>query len=310
MTPSIKEIGFYRLKLTDKNFATLIFDKDQKVTLTGDADDLGNTYNVEGSPDSKLFVEINRESGKNYLKRDSLQKAFESYSKMHGMEPTRVDSMSAVLESKYNILVAQQNKFLEGFIDKHPVSFASIAAVQQLPSEDFWNSYVKADENLFSKYPNSPYIKAFHEDVLSKKRLIIGAPAPEITMNTADGKPLSLSSLKGKIVLLDFWASWCSPCRAENPNVVAAYGKYKSKGFDVFSVSLDKDAGKWKQAVQKDNLAWTNHVCDFNAWQSPVVSLYNFKGIPYNVLIDKKGNIIAKNLRGQDLEKKLEEVFK
>jgi len=310
MAPLIKDPGFYRLKISDKNFATLILDSNQKVTITGDASDIGNTYNVEGSPDSKLFLEINQASSINYRKCDSLQNIFHAFAEKSQTNPKGIDSVSKILESEYNILLAKQNKFLKEIIEKNPSSLASLAAIQQLPADEFLDTYIKVDENLYSKYPNSAYIRAFHEDVLSKKKLANGTIAPEISMNTIEGKPLSLSSQKGKIILVDFWASWCAPCRAENPNVVKAYNKYKSKGFDVFSVSLDSDPNRWKAAVQKDNLSWTNHVCDFKGWQSSVVALYNFKGIPYNVLIDKEGKIIAKNLRGEELEKKLAEILK
>ena len=310
MNPMIKEVGFYRLRSTDKNFATFIFDADQKVTITGDVADLGNSYSVEGSPDSKLFWEVNQASSKNYKKRDSLQKTFQAFVNMTKMDSLRIDSMSNALEKPYTELVNEHNDYLKKFIDQNPSSFASLAAIQQLQPEEFMDSYVKLDDGLFKKYPNSPYIKAFHEGVAASKKLAVGTPAPEITMNTPDEKPLSLSSLKGEIVLIDFWASWCGPCRAENPNVVKAYAKYKSKGFDVFSVSLDKDMEKWKTAIKADNLSWKNHVCDFKYWQSPVVALYNFNSIPTNVLIDKEGNILAKNLRGEELEKKLAEIFK
>ena len=310
MNPVIKEVGFYRLKTSDKNFATFIFDANQKVSITGDVADLGNTYQVEGSPDSKLFWEVNQASSKNYKKRDSLQKTFQAFVNMAKMDSLRIDSMSNALEKPYTHLVNEHNEYLKKFIDKNPSSFASLAAIQQLQPEEFMDSYIKLDEGLFKKYPTSPYIKAFHEGVAKSKLLAIGTPAPEITMNTPEEKPLSLSSLKGKIVLLDFWASWCGPCRAENPNVVKAYAKYKDKGFDVFSVSLDKDMDKWKAAIKQDNLSWKNHVCDFKFWQSPVVALYNFNSIPTNVLIDKEGKILAKNLRGEDLEKKLAEIFK
>ncbi|MBK7182212.1 MAG: AhpC/TSA family protein [Bacteroidetes bacterium] len=310
ITAVIPEKGFYRLKISDKNFATFIIDTNEKVIVGGDAADLGNTYTVEGSPDSKLFWEINQASMKNYRKRDSLQKAFQNFVNMSQMDSIKIDSMSNELEKPYMALVEEHNKFLQNFVKKNTTSFAALAAIQQLPPEEFLETYLKLDKGLFGKYPNSTYIKAFHDGVASQRKLALGTPAPEIVMNTPDGKPLALSSLKGKIVLVDFWASWCGPCRAENPTVVKAYNKYKSKGFDIYSVSLDKDLDKWKEAIKKDNLTWNNHVCDFKFWQSPVVALYNFDGIPYNVLIDKDGNILAKSLRGEDLEKKLEELLK
>ncbi|OFY87310.1 MAG: hypothetical protein A3F72_17585 [Bacteroidetes bacterium RIFCSPLOWO2_12_FULL_35_15] len=309
MTPYMADIGFYRLKISPKNFATFIFDANQQVTVNGNAEDLGNTYTVEGSPDSKLFWEINQVSIKNYRQRDSLQKTFQAYVNMVKMDSVRIDSMSNALEKPYNELINEHNNYLKDFIEKHPESFASLVAIQQLPAEQFMDTYIKLDGTLLAKYPNSLYAKSFHAGITSQNTIIIGKPAPEITMNTPDGKPLSLSSLRGKVVLIDFWASWCAPCRAENPNVVKAYNTYKSKGFDVFSVSLDKDLDKWQRAIEKDNLSWSNHVCDFKDWNSPVVQLYNFNSIPSNVLIDSDGKVIAKDLRGEDLEKKLTELF-
>ena len=309
MTPVIAEIGFYRLSLSEKNLATFIFNPDEKVTVTGDARNIGNTYKVNGSPDSKLFWDVNQVSMNNYNQRDSLQKVFQLFMGVV-KDSMRIDSMSKALERPYTALVDSHNRYLQSFIEKNNTSFASLAAIQQLKSEDFIQTYFILDKGLFAKYPNSLYIKSFHESVESLKKIAIGSLAPDIIMNTPDGKPLSLSSLRGKVVLVDFWASWCGPCRAENPNVVRAYNKYKAKGFDVFSVSLDKDVEKWKAAIQKDNLSWSNHVCDFQFWQSPVVKLYNFQAIPTNVLIDKKGIILAKSLRGEELEKKLAEIFK
>lgn len=309
MTPYMADIGFYRLKISPKNFATFIFDTNQQVTVTGNAEDLGNTYTVEGSPDSKLFWEINQVSIKNYRQRDSLQKTFQAYVNMVKMDSVRMDSMSNALEKPYNELINQHNNYLKDFVEKHPESFASLVAIQQLPAEQFMDTYIKLDGTLLAKYPNSAYAKSFHAGLTSQNNITIGKLAPEITMNTPDEKPLSLSSLRGKIVLIDFWASWCAPCRAENPNVVKAYNTYKSKGFDVFSVSLDKDMDKWERAIEKDNLSWSSHVCDFKDWNSPVVQLYNFNSIPSNVLIDKDGKVIAKDLRGEDLENKLAELF-
>jgi len=140
----------------------------------------------------------------------------------------------------------------------------------------------------------------------------IGDEAPEIVMNGLDGKPLKLSSLRGKLVLIDFWASWCGPCRRENPNVVSAYEKYKkakwktAKGFDIFSVSLDQNVDAWKAAIEKDGLVWKNHVSDLKGWQNGAAAVYGVSSIPMSFLIDENGIIVAKNLRGLELHKQLD----
>lgn len=146
--------------------------------------------------------------------------------------------------------------------------------------------------------------------------LEVGNKAPELKYNNPDGKEIALSSLKGKVVLIDFWASWCGPCRRENPTVVAAYHKFKDKkfkngkGFTVYSVSLDQSADLWKKAIVKDSLTWDNHVSDLKYWSSEAARLYGVMGIPTNWLIDGDGIIIAKNLRGEALEKALNEQLK
>jgi len=137
----------------------------------------------------------------------------------------------------------------------------------------------------------------------------IGGKAPELNFPNPSGKNISLSSLKGKIVLLDFWASWCRPCRAENPNVVRLYEKYKDKGFTIYSYSLDKDAEKWKDAIQQDGLTWPCHTSDLKGWQASGSALYNVQSIPQTFLIGRDGNIIEIGLRGRELEEKLKELL-
>lgn len=133
--------------------------------------------------------------------------------------------------------------------------------------------------------------------------------APDFESSTINGGTISLSELKGKYVLIDFWASWCGPCRRENPKVVALYNKYKKKNFTILSVSLDEDMTKWKAAIEKDNLYWPYHVSDLKGWNSAVVPLYRIEGIPFTVLVNPKGRIIGVNLRGENLEERMQNIF-
>jgi peroxiredoxin len=188
-----------------------------------------------------------------------------------------------------------------------------------------------SDEEVFSlisqaatKFPAHKALSAIKEmmetGIAKRKKMaeqdrlapdLVGQEAPDFTSPDPNGKQISLSSFRGKYVLVDFWASWCGPCRMENPNVVKAYNKYKDKNFTILGVSLDQegDKDKWLKAVKNDNLTWTQ-VSDLRHWDTPVLALYKFRGIPFNVLIDPQGKIIGQELRGADLEAKLAEVLK
>lgn len=293
--------GFYILRLTESDFATLILDSAEQVHVEGNAQFLGNTYTTTGSPDSKLFCEVNEVSKINYGRRDSLQKIFQDMMNASGGKKKRIDSLNDAIQAPYDTLVHQQVRYITGFIKSHSGSFASLAAIEQLDPDKFLTYYTLLDSTLSKAYPASSYVTLFHHKVEGMKRVAIGVMAPEISLPDTNGKTVNLSSFRGKVVLIDFWASWCPPCRASLPTVVSVYNKYKNRNFTVLSVSLDKDKDDWLKAIHQFHLKWTQ-VSDLKYWDSKVVSLYNFSGIPFTVLVSPEGKIVDKNMKEEDLD--------
>ncbi|MBI3501435.1 MAG: AhpC/TSA family protein [Bacteroidetes bacterium] len=321
-TKKVPEKGFYSIQVSGTNNVTIIADSSEKIIFEGDAKNLAEKPKVSGSKDSEMFLRFNESTKTNFKKmealrmqQDSIRRVYEAYL---NTTPDKLflDSLSKMLEpvfnkfsDEYKKTADETNLYIKKFIDKNPSSFASLAAVQMLNPDKDISYFIKVADSLTAKYPAIKNLQGFKEFVNGKKKLSTGMAAPEITMNDKDGKPLSLSSLKGKIVLVDFWASWCKPCRAENPFVVSLYTKYKDKGLDIFSVSLDFNKDAWLKAIAHDKLSWKNHVTDLKQWQSPVVAEYGFQGIPFTVLLDKNGNVAGKNLEGPELEEKIKELL-
>ena len=303
------KIGFYRIKTNDKNFAMLVLDSADKVTITGSVKDLGNTFKVEGSSETTIFIEYNNLSKSRDIKLDSLNKAFQLLMEANKMDSKRMDSLSAIFETPYNSIINQSNILMVDKISKNTNMYSSIMAIQALDPDKYSDLYKSLDAGLSKKFPNDKNVIMFHEVVERMLSTNIGQFAPEISLPSPDGKEIALSSLKGKLVLIDFWASWCGPCRKEMPNVIKIYSKFKNKGFEIYGVSLDQDKEKWMEAITKDGINWPQ-VSDLKYWDNVAAKIYNVQGIPYTVLIDKDGKIIAKNLRGQELEKKIAEVLK
>ncbi|MBL7932194.1 MAG: AhpC/TSA family protein, partial [Bacteroidia bacterium] len=286
------KIGFYRVKATDQSFAMLVLDSSDRVNITGNINDLGNTYKVEGSPETALFLDYNVISKSRDIRLDSLNKAFQALMETNKMDAKRMDSLSKIFEKPYNAIVEESNREMVEKIKQNSSMYASLAAIQALEPDKYADIYKALDEGLTKKYPNDNNVKMFHNVVGSVLATGIGQMAPEIKLPSPEGQEIALSSLKGKVVLVDFWASWCGPCRKEMPNVVKAYAKFKNKGFEIFGVSLDSDKDRWVEAIAKDGITWPQ-VSDLQKWGSEVVRLYNIQGIPYTVLLDKEGKIVA-----------------
>lgn len=215
------------------------------------------------------------------------------------------------IKLEYENLNAQYMSGVKNFIKTHPKSAMSAFILANdlnnpsIPLSEIEECLTYIDSSLI----NNSNIKLVNKRMEDKRGTMVGYKATNFTQPNTEGKQVSLSDFKGKYVLIDFWASWCRPCRMENPNVVAAYNRYKDKGFTILGVSMDSNRDPWLAAIQQDNLTWT-HVSDLKGWGNEVGKLYGVSGIPQNYLIDKEGKIVAKDLRGAALEEKLAEIIK
>lgn len=214
----------------------------------------------------------------------------------------------AALEKKIDDLRMQRRESARQYIAAHPNSAFSVSKVADRAVMGEYSEVHKLYDLLSSHAKQTTAGKKIAERMILLKRSAIGQPMLNFTQNNTEGKPVHFSDFKGKYVFVDFWASWCGPCRAENPNVLKAYNKYKEENFTVIGVSLDEDGEKWKKAIKEDGMPWTQ-VSDLKGWQNEVSTYYGIRGIPSTLLVNPEGKIIAKNLRGQALQDKLAEIF-
>lgn len=291
----------YYLKVKNVDGALPFFIENAALTMKVYADSLAKSV-VTGSVSQDAFVAY---------QKDELvynQKMEELYGKYMDAKRAGDTAVQKKVETAYDSVQQAQSTFTKEYILKNGKSVVSaylaISNAYAYSLEELKGINKAMDPSIAS----SNYVKKLAERESILLKVEPGQPAPDFTLNDTTGKPVSLSSFKGKVVLIDFWASWCGPCRAENPNVVAAFKKFNSKGFTVFGVSLDTDKEKWVKAIAKDGLVWP-HVSDLIGWENAAAKQYGVMSIPANFLIDKEGKIIASGLRGEDLVKKLEEVL-
>lgn len=298
------EPNMYWLQLAPKARTLLPFFIDKgKVTIEGKVDSISSAV-VKNGPTQEDYIAYGNLFKIADKKKQAIVMAYnEAQSK--GDSKAMEEQRAAYEKSDADIDVELKN-----FIKTHPRSpvsgFVIYANFQNNPPvAELEALYQSLDPELRA----SKFGKVALERLDRMRGTNVGYPALDFTQNDVNDKPVKLSSYKGKYVLVDFWASWCGPCRAENPNVVEAYNTYKNKGFDILGVSLDNTKDKWLKAIEKDNLTWT-HVSDLKGWSNEVAVKYGIQSIPANLLLDKEGKIIAKNLRGEELKARLEELLK
>lgn len=315
---NVPDMGVYQIRLgeteTAENVIVIPLTPNNNLKITANKKDFATSTVFEGTEWAKTLTD--------YM---AIFKSFAS--KQQSLGALRGQLSEQDLMKKYMELRKPLDEFCIEAVKKdldNPINILLSSSLAPNMGFENWDkenlTILKNMSAAFSrKYNTSPIAKTMVQQVsiieqnynqylgTSKAESSI---APEIALNNPEGLQIKLSSLKGKYVLIDFWASWCLPCRKENPNVVRLYNQYKDKGFTILSVSLDSDVNLWKAAIKTDGLIWPNHVSDLKGWESSMVKLYNFQSIPHTVLIDKEGKIVETGLRGESLEQKLKELIK
>ena len=294
---------FYFVQLQTQQLYLPLFVDNEDITATGSINDMRNRK-VTGSKAQDEFAEI-VDSLNTYTRQERQLGSQYQQARQNGDT-----ALMSNLEDQYDQLTAEKAGYLKDYVLTHPSSvpaaFVFLYNMSMYELEDMDTVVSSLDTAILG----SEYVKELTDKVAALKRVSIGQPYTDFTLNDPEGNPVPLSSVVGhnNYVLVDFWASWCQPCRAENPNIVKAYRLYHDKGFDIFGVSFDKDKDKWIQAIKDDSLVWTQ-VSDLKYWQSEAGQIYGVQSIPHNILIDPDGIIIDQNVRGKRLQEKLSSIF-
>ncbi len=299
------DLGFIRIENEKINLPIILEEGKIKINIVKDS---LQKSTIEGTFKNYKFKKLNNESVdilenvKKFEKENNpkMQKAL-----------TENDTVTVnKIKKEYKNFQNDMNDYSKTFIKNNPDAFISVLLLENflmreyIPATEIKSFYDKLDKKLVNT-KSAQNIKKTLDLMLS---VVIGKPAPKFSAKSPEGKLISLDESLGKVTIVDFWASWCAPCRKENPNVVALYNEYHSKGLNIIGVSLDQDAKKWKDAIAKDNLSWI-HVSNLKSWDEPIGKQYGISSIPATFILDSKGNIVAKDLRGDALRAKVKELL-
>lgn len=300
---NINEPEIYRISGSSPNNSLMLVVDSHQIEVHADAKELAYDYEVKGSEESLRMKEL-LNILQNHLEGLALVETKFNKALQAG------DSDSLLYYREQHLSLETENVTrVKKFIRKYPSSIVATYPAFSMIDIETEAQFLDSMLMVFNKnIPDSKYVKVLGSRRGASSALAIGSPAPDISLDQPDGTPLSLASLKGKYVLIDFWASWCRPCRQENPHLVKLYNRFKAKGFEIFAVSLDESRDRWIEAIQNDGLKWY-HVSDLKGAASSAAQLYKVEAIPMSVLLDKEGKIIALNLRGTSLEEKMEELL-
>lgn len=310
-TAEPKRLNFYTLAVGDDLPPIFMaFDStNKKIEITADTETLDRTYELSGSSDSEEVRDYFVKGTEYELRLDSTMQALQEAATA-GDQATRVS-----LGNYYNDTRKAYRAYIVEHIENNPGSVANYSILQRLDVMQDLELYIAVRDGLSERLGGYYFFDALADRVAqaenrieAEKFLTPGTEAPDIVLPDPEGNRTALSDLRGNYVLIDFWASWCKPCRLENPNVVKMYNKYSKENFEIFGVSLDRDRTKWLQAIEADKLTWP-HVSDLKFWNSAAAQLYNVQSIPFTVLIDPEGKVIDTKLRSRALERKMEEIF-